>query len=248
MDLYKRLCTNCIYQGIVDGVENKEKAISDEIGSLNEKIWNLFSQLMNEDCLNSAKPDQFLPVKNLLEVKLANETRSDTEIETVGEVELSKQLEEAFADIDKAQPSGFQQSSQAQHPVLQHMSSQGGFGSQSSLMRPGNPGAPSIHRKKSYGWSQSGNYALKEAKKIQTFQQQLQEYKDQKLRNDILSKVQTELLPSNRLQLECATATDFPFIDRARQDHEYSYMGGSNKDMLSSDEQINHIMVSSVNY
>ena len=45
---------------------------------------------MNEDCLNSAKPDQFLPVKNLLEVKLANEARSDTEIETGGEVELSK--------------------------------------------------------------------------------------------------------------------------------------------------------------
>lgn len=43
MDLYKRLCSNCIYQGIVDGIENKEKAISDEIGTLNEKIWNLFS-------------------------------------------------------------------------------------------------------------------------------------------------------------------------------------------------------------
>ena len=33
--------------------------------------------------------------------------------------------------------------------------------------------------------------------------QQLQEYKDQKLRSDILTKVKTDLLPSNRLYLEC---------------------------------------------
>lgn len=107
MDLYKRLCSNCIYQGIVDGVENKEKAISDEIGTLNEKIWNLFSQLMNEDCLNSAKPDQFLPIKNMLNVKLANEG-SVTATDTASEQDLNKQLEEAFADINNAAPSGFQ--------------------------------------------------------------------------------------------------------------------------------------------
>ena len=28
---------------------------------------------MNEDCLNSAKPDQFLPMKNILKIKLLNE-------------------------------------------------------------------------------------------------------------------------------------------------------------------------------
>ena len=56
MDLYKRLCSNCIYQGVFDGIEAKEKVITEEIGNLNNKIWNLFSELMNEDCLNSSKP------------------------------------------------------------------------------------------------------------------------------------------------------------------------------------------------
>ena len=62
---------------------------------------------MNEDCLNSAKPDQFLPIKNMLNVKLANEG-SVTATDTASEQDLNKQLEEAFADINNAAPSGFQ--------------------------------------------------------------------------------------------------------------------------------------------
>ena len=105
MDLYKRLCSNCIYQGIIEGVETKEKAINDEISNLNNKIWTLFSELMNEDCLNSAKPGQFLPIKNLLKIKLLDETNKDaTENEASVESNLNKQLLEAFADVDSVAP------------------------------------------------------------------------------------------------------------------------------------------------
>ena len=105
MDLYKRLYSNCIYQGIIEGVETKEKAINDEISNLNNKIWPLFSELMNEDCLNSAKPGQFLPIKNLLKIKLLDETNKDaTENEASVESNLNKQLLEAFADVDSVAP------------------------------------------------------------------------------------------------------------------------------------------------
>jgi len=43
VDLHKRLCSNCIYTGVMEAVETKEKAISEEISNLNFKIWNLFS-------------------------------------------------------------------------------------------------------------------------------------------------------------------------------------------------------------
>lgn len=92
MDLYKRLCSNCIYQNLLEGVEGKEKAINDEIGNLNNKIWNLFSELMNEDCLNSAKPGQFLPIKNILKIKLLDEANSNgnTDMDASAENNLNK--------------------------------------------------------------------------------------------------------------------------------------------------------------
>lgn len=74
MELFKRLCAPCIYQGVVQAIETKEEAISKEISQLNNKIWNYFSELMNEDCLNSAKPDQFLPMKNIMNINLISES------------------------------------------------------------------------------------------------------------------------------------------------------------------------------
>ena len=102
MELYKRLCAPCIHQGIIDAIENKEKAISKEIADLNNKIWNYFSQLMNEDSLNSAKPDQFLPMKNIMNIKLVNES-SDLQNpmdDTSSEQDLNKQLNESFLEIN----------------------------------------------------------------------------------------------------------------------------------------------------
>ncbi len=74
MELFKRLCAPCVYQGVVQAIETKEEAISKEISLLNNKIWNYFSELMNEDCLNSAKPDQFLPMKNIMNINLISES------------------------------------------------------------------------------------------------------------------------------------------------------------------------------
>jgi len=102
MDIYKRLCASCINQGIIEGIESKEEAISKEISNLNNKIWNYFSQLMNEDCLNSAKPDQFLPMKNILNIKLLSEAAEmpQSQDDTSSEQDLNKQLTEAFLEIN----------------------------------------------------------------------------------------------------------------------------------------------------
>ena len=62
---------------------------------------------MNEDCLNSAKPDQFLPIKNILNVKLPNEETGPVTA-TGSEDDLNKQLGEAFAEINKASATAFQ--------------------------------------------------------------------------------------------------------------------------------------------
>lgn len=45
---------------------------------MNKKIWLNFSELMNEDCLNSARPDQFLPMKNILKIKLLSDAAPTT--------------------------------------------------------------------------------------------------------------------------------------------------------------------------
>ena len=71
---------------------------------------------MNEDCLNSARPDQFLPMKNILKIKLLNETAAATndaasanattnvkDNEASSEMDLRKQLVEAFQEINKSQ-------------------------------------------------------------------------------------------------------------------------------------------------
>lgn len=56
---------------------------------------------MNEDCLNSAKPGQFLPMKNVLKIKLLNEASSrGSGMDASVEHDLNKQLLEAFADIN----------------------------------------------------------------------------------------------------------------------------------------------------
>ena len=101
INLQKRLCSNCIYTGLIEGIEAKENEIQQEISDLNTKIWLYFSQLMDEDCLNSARPDQFLPMKNYLKIKLLNEaqtgdatsanaTNTPNNNEASGEIDLRK--------------------------------------------------------------------------------------------------------------------------------------------------------------
>ena len=34
---------------------------------------------MDEDCLNAAEPDQFLPIKNMLKIKLLNDGATDSD-------------------------------------------------------------------------------------------------------------------------------------------------------------------------
>ena len=34
------------------------------------QLWKLFSELMDDDCLNSDKPDQFLAIKNILNLSI----------------------------------------------------------------------------------------------------------------------------------------------------------------------------------
>lgn len=73
ISLQKRLCASCIMAGLIESTEAKEKDIQQEISDLNKKIWLNFSALMNEDCLNSARPDQFLPMKNILKIKMMSD-------------------------------------------------------------------------------------------------------------------------------------------------------------------------------
>ena len=104
MDMYKKLCSNCLAESVLKGFEAKEKDVKAEIHALNFKIWNLFQELMQEDCLNSARPDQFLPMKNLLNIKLPAEGSSNSaaedgnanQDESENEHDLNKQLREAF--------------------------------------------------------------------------------------------------------------------------------------------------------
>ena len=43
MDLYKSLCSNCVLQSVLDGVEVKKKSVEQEISKLNSKCLDLFS-------------------------------------------------------------------------------------------------------------------------------------------------------------------------------------------------------------
>ena len=62
---------------------------------MNNQIQNLFSELMNEDCLNTAEPDQFLAMKNMLKIKLfsdaseANAPNDENENEIADEDDLN---------------------------------------------------------------------------------------------------------------------------------------------------------------
>jgi hypothetical protein len=70
VNILRKICADCIYRGLVSEVEEKEKAISNEINSIESSMWQLFGSLVDSDCLNSAKPDQFLSMKNKIKIKL----------------------------------------------------------------------------------------------------------------------------------------------------------------------------------
>jgi len=107
---------------------------------------------MNEDCLNSAKPDQFLPMKNILKIKLLNEAGASeavmsTNNEASSEKDLNKQLAEAFAEINNAPPNtlitGQSNNVGAAVPALLKHQSVGN--TPISNMH--------FHKKKSFGWT-----------------------------------------------------------------------------------------------
>ena len=56
-ELCDKLCPLTIYERIIEEVEQKEKAIKTKLDSVEGQMWKLFSELMEDDCLNSDKPD-----------------------------------------------------------------------------------------------------------------------------------------------------------------------------------------------
>ena len=43
-------------------------------------MWKLFGELIDADCLNSSKPDQFLGMKNKLNIKLIGDGEGENEL------------------------------------------------------------------------------------------------------------------------------------------------------------------------
>jgi hypothetical protein len=56
-ELCEKLCPNTIYDRILEEVDQKEKSIEGKLGQVEGQLWKLFSELMDDDCLNSDKPD-----------------------------------------------------------------------------------------------------------------------------------------------------------------------------------------------
>ena len=72
VNICKKICPDCIFRSIVTEAESKEQTIAEEIDKIESDMWKLFGSLVDADCLNSAKPDQFLAMKNRLNIKLSS--------------------------------------------------------------------------------------------------------------------------------------------------------------------------------
>ena len=129
-------------------------------------------------------------MKNRLKIKLINDTGEDDE--------FIQHLKEAFADMSPADP------------ALVHLPASG---SNSGLAN--GLGTPNMHRSQSYSHFGQMNRKRpgmptvtapapqpqqRDGKKVQTIQQQLQGFRDVKLRNEIIARLEIDALPCNRLQ------------------------------------------------
>ena len=62
---------------MLSAIEEKEGAVSAQIHQYEQQMWKLFSELMDADCLNSARPDQFLQMKNKINIKFVDATGTE---------------------------------------------------------------------------------------------------------------------------------------------------------------------------
>jgi hypothetical protein len=72
LELCDKLCPTTIYDRILEEMDLKEKSIESRLTSVESQLWKQFSELMDEDCLNADKPDMFLMLKNVLNLKIVD--------------------------------------------------------------------------------------------------------------------------------------------------------------------------------
>ena len=165
-----QLCLSKVYASHLQEVEEFQRQVEAKIAPLETQLWKLYAELMDYDYLNTDKQDDFLQVKNYLNIQLQAAPTPprpnslplvQVEPPASADTKLGEQLREAFADLI--------QSKQAK-PAPSKPSS-----SQDPKKKMGKP-------------------------PVQTISEQLQGMRSVQLRNDIFEKIQREVLPSNRLQ------------------------------------------------
>jgi hypothetical protein len=62
-----------------------------KIAPLESHLWRLFAELMDTDCLNSTNLEQFLPMKNKVQIKMVLGDKPA--------LSINESLKEAFADL-----------------------------------------------------------------------------------------------------------------------------------------------------
>jgi hypothetical protein len=88
-------CLNKIILSFLGDIEQSEAGMQATITQLESQLWKLFAELMDSDCLNAAKPDMFLAMKNQLQILIRDAPST--------ELDLHEKLREAFADLQQPQ-------------------------------------------------------------------------------------------------------------------------------------------------
>jgi hypothetical protein len=92
---------------VIEEIEQKEKAIEQKLSSVESVLWKLFSELMDEDCLNADRPEMFLAIKNVLKLSIID-----------GGEPFTKLLQESFAELDNSKQPPLQPTTQPPLPDL----------------------------------------------------------------------------------------------------------------------------------
>jgi hypothetical protein len=97
----EQFCLTKIYKSELADVEAFSQLISAKTVLLEQQLWKLFAELMDADCLNSQQQDQFLPMKNKVQLKMVQDPKAAAKVTPFGDVEpsIAEQLKEAFADL-----------------------------------------------------------------------------------------------------------------------------------------------------
>lgn len=64
----KQFCLNKIYKCELADVDQFQQVLEAKIQPLESHLWRLFAELMDADCLNSTNLEQFLPMKNKVQI------------------------------------------------------------------------------------------------------------------------------------------------------------------------------------